>query len=121
MSEASRPQPVARVDPHPATEAAAVRAVLWRYERGLHDAEDALELLRALGLVEPAPLEGRPMPPGFDTRFKSRKRPESPAAAETAQHGETGAERLNGAHRPNQAQEEPDSGHVPHHDDERAS
>ena len=50
MGEASRPAPVARVDIDPVAQAQAERVVLARYERGDLTADEALHVLRALGL-----------------------------------------------------------------------
>lgn len=124
MGEASRPAPVARVDDDPAAQALAVRVVLARYaDEGWTKAE-ALQVLQMLGLQ---PYEagartdalGRREVTARSVRRRKSRAAERACAVETAVSGETGAERLNGAHRPNQPQEEADSGHVPHHDDER--
>jgi hypothetical protein len=50
VGEASRPAPVARVDDDPVAQAAAARAVLWRYERNLLTADEVVLVLEGLGL-----------------------------------------------------------------------
>jgi hypothetical protein len=126
VGEASRPAPVARVDDDPAAQALAERVVLARYERGDLTADEALHVLRALGLQgyesgARTDALGRREVTARSARRRRARAAEIACAAETGVSGETGAGQLNGAHGPNQAQEEMDSGHVPHHDDERAS
>lgn len=50
MGEASRPAPVARVDDDPVAQAAALRAVLLRYDRGQLTADEVVLVLEGLGL-----------------------------------------------------------------------
>jgi hypothetical protein len=114
---------VARVDDDPAAQALAVRVVLARYaDEGWTKAE-ALQVLQMLGLQ---PYEagartdalGRREVTAHSVRRRKSRAAERACAVETAAPGETAAERLNGAHRANQPQEETDSGHVPHHEGE---
>jgi hypothetical protein len=85
VGEASRPAPVARVAVDPTAQAAATRAVLWRYERGHLTAGETAEVLRALGVLAPPELEAsRPLLRGFDTRFKSRRKAPETAEGSTA-------------------------------------
>jgi hypothetical protein len=126
VGEASRPAPVARVDDDPVAQALAERVVLARYEREGWTADETLDVLRALGLQPYEPggktdALGRREVTARSARRRRARAAEIACAVETGVSGETGAGRLNGAHGPNQAQEETDSGHVPHHNDERTA
>ncbi|HEY9418065.1 MAG TPA: hypothetical protein VIQ30_25175 [Pseudonocardia sp.] len=126
MGEASRPAPVARVDDDPVAQAAAARAVLWRYERNLLTADEVVLVLEGLGLHgyesgARTDALGRREVTARSARRRRARAAEIACAVETGVSGETGAGQLNGAHGPNQAPEETDSGHVPHHNDERTA